>query len=429
MSSPRALVAHLLRRAGFGAAGPELDAAAAAGFPATVDRLLAGLSEPDNRRPPLPALSTFPELQHGHGDSYDQYEALISWWVEKMATTTTPLREKLTLLLHNQFPTGFDKVGVPIFMYHQNELFRTLGPGRFDTLTLALSKDPAMLLWLDTGSDQRQAPNENFARELMERFTMGIGNYTETDVAESARAFTGWSMDWRSGRFEFSDWNHDYGEKVFLGNRGNLSGEDVVRIVTHTPAAARFVTARIWGWLAYPVGVNDPVVASLAPGFAADLNMTNLLRNILNHPAFVSDQARLGLVKQPIEWVAGILRAFKATPATFHKAGGKSFLHWSFANLGQVPFNPPSVGGWGSGQFWLSTAASLAQFNFAQSVASAVDLSPVEKESWPNRIDAIGELLGIDGWTTQSRVAMNRVIDEPAQLVALALTSPEYVAN
>jgi len=208
-----------------------------------------------------------------------------------MATTPTPLREKLTLLLHGQFPTGYDKVGVPIYMHRQNQIFRTMGAGPFDELSLALSTDPSMISWLDLGSNQRLSPNENFARELMERFTMGIGHYSQRDVREAARALTGWSLSYPQGKFEFTTWAHDFGEKTLLGHRGNLSGEDVVRIVTHTDAAAHWVPARMWSFLSYPVGTHDPVVANLAPVFAAEPQHDNLLRAIFMHPNFASTAA------------------------------------------------------------------------------------------------------------------------------------------
>lgn len=179
MSSDRALIGHLYRRAGFGANGAELDAAMSAGYKNTVEKLLAGLSEPDSKTPDVPRLSSAAALNRGHGgNTYKEYVNLVGWWVEKMAVTPTPLREKLTLLLHGQFPTAFEKVGIPAYMHKQNEIFRTKGAGPFDELTLALSLDPAMLSWLDISSNQRRSPNENFGRELMERFTMGIGNYS-----------------------------------------------------------------------------------------------------------------------------------------------------------------------------------------------------------------------------------------------------------
>jgi uncharacterized protein (DUF1800 family) len=367
-------------------------------------------------------------MGHG-GDTWDEYTNLVAWWVEKMATTPTPLREKLTLLLHGQFPTGFSKVGVPAYMHGQNQIFRTKGGGPFDELTLALSTDPAMLTWLDLSSNQRQSPNENFGRELMERFTMGIGNYSQRDVREASRALTGWSLSYPGGRFQFNTWAHDFGEKTLLGYRGNLAGQDVIRIVTHTEASTRWIPARMWSFLAYPVSPNDPVVRDLAPGYASDLNMTNLLRAILMHPNFTSTGAQQGLVKQPIEWVAGIMRGLNLRTESFKKQGGASYLLWVLTNLGQIPFNPPTVGGWGANQYWLSTAASLAQLNFVQTVTQVANLSVIEETAGTSRVATLGDMLGIQTWTPRTNALLRHVRDDFTQLVPLALTSPEIITN
>lgn len=430
MSTDRALLGHLYRRAGFGASSSELDKAATVGFDKTVEHLLSGLTAPESPTPELPHLSAAEALNKGRGGStYDEYVNLVGWWIEKMARTPTPLREKLTLLLHGQFPTGIDKVGPPIYMYRQNEIFRKLGPGPFDQLTAALSIDPAMLVWLDLSSNQRHSPNENFARELMERFTMGIGHYSQRDVQEAARALTGWSLSYPGGRFEFDTWSHDFGEKTFLGHRGNLDGDDVVRIVTHSTAAARWVPSRMWSFLAYPVGTRDAVVTDLAPSFGADLNMTGLLRSTFTHPQFASTTARQGLVKQPIEWVAGIMRALDLRAKSFKKQGGADYLLSVLSNLGQIPFNPPTVGGWGNNQFWLSSASSLAQLNFAQTVTQVADLSAIEEASGSSRVDSLANLLSIDSWSTRTNAILQHVRDDINKLVPLALTAPENITN
>jgi uncharacterized protein (DUF1800 family) len=314
-------------------------------------------------------------------------------------------------------------------MYRQNEIFRKLGGGTFDKLTAELSSDPAMLVWLDVSSNQRQSPNENFARELMERFTMGIGNYSQRDVKEAARAFTGWSLSYPQGAFQFDTWAHDFGEKTLLGQRGDLGAADVVRIVTHTAAAARWIPSRMWSFLAYPVEPNAPVVTELSQSFGADLNLTGLLRSILLHPNFASATAQQGLVKQPIEWVAGLMRGLNLHTKTFEKQGGAGYILDVLSNLGQIPFNPPTVGGWGNNQYWLSSASSLAQLNFAQTITQVADLSVVDEASGSSRVDALGSLLGIDSWSPKTNAILQHVRDDLDKLVPLALTAPESIAN
>jgi uncharacterized protein (DUF1800 family) len=174
---------------------------------------------------------------------------------------------------------------------------------------------------------------------------------------------------------------------------------------------------------------NDPVVSDLAPGYASDLNMTNLLRSIFMHPNFTSVGAQQGLVKQPIEWVAGIMRGLNLRTESFHKQGGAGYLLWVLTNLGQIPFNPPTVGGWGNNRYWLSTAASLAQLNFVQTVTQVADLSPLEETAGASRVAMLGERLGIQNWTPRTNALLQHVRDDFTQLVPLALTSPENITN
>jgi uncharacterized protein (DUF1800 family) len=361
-------------------------------------------------------------------DDYDEFIALATWWLDRMVVSDTPLREKLVLLLHNQFPTSYQKVGYADLMYNQNKLFRTLGSGNFDVLTQAVARDPAMLIWLDTGTDHKAHPNENFARELMERFTMGVGNYTEEDVRQAARAFTGWTLDYTTGEFFFNEYDHDNGEKRFLGRTGRWQGQDVIDIATHTKASSKWV-ARLWSWLAYPVTTRDRVVAELAPSYRKDLDMKNLLEAILRHPDFRSAKATKGLIKQPIEYVVGTLRLLGLTTAAF----SEGTLVWLLASLGQQPFVPLNVGGWGQNQYWLSTAASNAQLSLAWNVAQYADITRIEDLNGnPGaQVAAVRKILGLEAWSHQTYRALWKVAQKgsPEELLVMALVSPEYLIN
>ena len=354
-SSTSSVLAHLYRRAGFGATAAELEAAEKAGFDATVDKLLAGLRDPDpaGDAVKLPALTTLaqasiPGFQY---DDYNEFGELSTWWLQRMVVTDTPLREKLVLLFHEQFPTSYVKVGYSDLMYNQNQLFRKLGAGSFDVLTQAVAKDPAMLIWLDTGTDYKAHPNENFARELMERFTMGVGTYSEKDVRAGARAFTGWELDYTTGEFFFNTYDHDNGEKRYLGHTGRWQGEDVINIATHTEASSRWVVARFWSWLAYPVTPKNPVVTKLAERYRKDLNIANLLESILRHSAFVSPTAMNGLIKQPIEYLIGTLRLLGLTtrPSTRH-------AHVASGISRTAALRAAERRRLGQNQYWLSTS-------------------------------------------------------------------------
>jgi uncharacterized protein (DUF1800 family) len=460
-SALRSELAHLYRRAGFGATPAELDAALARGYPATVEHLLdLGRPDPAADGIPVPAFTSFQaattpsttpttkpaakattsttthDRQALNRQLHQEGVALASWWLQRMVASQNPLREKLTLLWHGHFATAIQKVKLAGLMYRQNQLFRSLGGGNFEALTQAVAKDPAMLLWLDSNTNRSGHPNENFARELMELFTLGIGNYTETDVKEAARCFTGWTYSRQTDGFAFQARRHDDGSKQVLGVSGNLGGEDVIRLVTNTPVSAAWITSRLFSHLAYPVAPSDSVVRELTSAYAGNLDITALLRAIFLHPAFLSPAARQGLVKQPIEYVVGVLRAFSGSGSTTtsptnpanptnlanlaNPANPK--LLATLTQLGQVPFDPPNVGGWPQNGYWLTTATELARLNFAAAVAVRVNLEGI------GDADALAKHLSIDGWSPQTRRVLNAAAT-PQQRVALALTAPEYVLN
>ncbi len=429
----RSAVAHLYRRAGFGARPDELDQAVAAGWDATLARLLA-MTGPDpvadtvrvpqfasaaaaNQRP---AAGT-PAARQAAQAAKAEIDQLVIWWTDRMITTTNPLREKLALFWHGHFATSVQKVKSPRLMYDQNQIFRNAGAGSFSDLTLAVAKDPAMLIWLDANSDRKASPNENFARELLELFTVGIGHYSEDDVKNGARAFTGWQVDRQAGQFNFAANQHDTGAKTFFGQTGNFGGEDVVRIATTSPDAARFITQKVFSHFARPVAFDDPIVSELSGAFATDLDVGRLLRAVFVHPEFTAPASRTGLVKQPIEYVAGTLRALGL------RAGDGPDLGMSLAGLAQVPFAPPSVGGWAQNTYWLNTATALARLHFAAGVAAKASLTSLSSVSAPARPDAAAHLLGVDGWGPATTSALAKVSDDPASLLTAALVSPEYV--
>ncbi|MBV8235037.1 MAG: DUF1800 domain-containing protein [Acidimicrobiia bacterium] len=425
-------IAHLYRRAGFGARPDELDAAVARGYEATVDRLLA-ISTPDPAADAVAVPPLTPPQPFAAGASVAQRQAaqralrqegqqLAQWWLQRMAVAANPFAEKLALFWHGHFATSVEKVRYASLMYRQNQLFRTLGAGSFEDLTQAVAKDPAMLVWLDANSDKKGHPNENFARELMELFTLGLGNYTEDDVKAAARAFTGWTFNPASGQFTLCPAQHDDGVKTVLGQTGNLGGEDVIRIAVHSDASTRFVVANVWSHFAWPVLPADPIVDSLVGAYGPDLNVGRLLRAVFLHPQFTSPQARTGLVKQPIEYVVGVVRAL-GLPARDPR------LLALLQQLGQVPFAPPNVGGWPQNGYWLTTASSSGRLRLATAVVRTADLGAVKSASPAARPEAAARLLSVDGWGPATAAALAQVADDPAALVTLALVAPEYVLN
>jgi uncharacterized protein (DUF1800 family) len=431
-------IALLHRRAGFGASPDELDRLAAGGYDAAVERVLSQLTATDAAADavPLPAFTDFDQpdptpdsaAKRQAQQARDQQRrregaALVEWWLGRMLTTTTPLREKLTLFWHGHFATSIQKVKYPQLMHAQNELLRTSGAGGFEALAQAVAKDPAMLLWLDAATNSKAHPNENFARELMELFTLGIGNYSERDVTEAARCFTGWRLDRKDWTFAFAPKDHDDGPKTVLGQTGAFGGEDVVHLATRSGASARFIASKVWSHFARPGGPDDPVVAQLAAGYAKDLDVTALLRAVFLHPEFRSDATRAGLVKTPIEYVVGAVRALQLKPTQQIVQGMAAVLK----SLGQVPFDPPSVGGWPQNGYWLTTASSLSRLGFAELIVRNADLSSVSRVTGTARVAAVARLLSLDAFTPATEGAFELVLDDPRSLVAVALVSPEYV--
>lgn len=452
-------VAHLLRRAGFGAGPAELDAAMSAGYPATVERLLAGggaAPDPSGDRIPVPTFSPYRPVAAKHGSpealaaAKAQNKALAAelpplqtWWLNRMIVTATPLREKMTLLWHGHFATAVSKVRDPHLMYLQNQLFRTAGMGSFEDLTQAVAKGGAMMLWLDTEKDKKAHANENFSRELMELFTLGVGNYSQSDVEQGARCFTGWSYNRTTDQWVLQARQHDAGTKTFLGRTGNLSGEDAISTILSQPESARFVVAKVWSHLAYPVTPTDPVVNQLVGSYAPSFNITDLLRAVFNNPAFVSPTAKTGLVKQPIEYLVGAARALRLDAGGQHldpasglpaaapaPARGRVGLAQAATALAQTPFNPTNVGGWPQNGYWLNTATSLARVRIAELLAARADLSAIEGTPASQRMAAVAQMLGVvDGWGPSTAAALAPSAGDPVSLVALALASPEYVLN
>ena len=269
---------------------------------------------------------------------------LRAWWWQEMLTTPSPLTEHMALFWHGHFATGMQKVAEPQLMYAQNVLLRRHALGNFGSLLHGMARDPAMLVWLDGLNNRKGQPNENFAREVMELFTLGEGHYTQQDVKEAARAFTGWSRNGETGEFVYRpDW-HDDGEKTVLGVSGRLDGDGVIDILLARPETARFVVGKLWGeFVSPPLNEADQrEIQRLAAGFReSGFEIKPLLRGLFATPAF---QSRGGsLVKSPVELIIGSLRLFDLQPVDWAPLMAEA------EGMGQQLFNPPNVKGWPGG--------------------------------------------------------------------------------
>jgi uncharacterized protein (DUF1800 family) len=361
----RRRASHLYRRAGFGATAAELDLAVSAGRHASVARLVDFEDIPTTELDKLLASPDFDFSSEADDDHpYDQFLALRRWWFLRLIYTPRPLEEKITLFWHGHFATSIDKVGYNVLMYRQNQIFRSLGMSKFKDLLHAVSRDPAMLIWLDNDTNVKDAPNENFAREVMELFTLGRGNYTQKDVTEAARAFTGWTIDGDTLQFTFDTDSHDDGVKSFLGHSGKFTGDDICAILADRPEAAAFIGDRLSRFF-----LGQPPRTALALRlhdvyFATGGQIRELVRAILLSDDFGEAADHSDEFKSPMEFLVGGLRSLSSQTDA-------SSLGDYAALAGQAMYEPPNVAGWKAGASWINTGTYFVRMNFANALSSA----------------------------------------------------------
>ena len=364
---------HLLNRTGFGATDAEIRDFAPLEREAAVDRLLAGSRREAVTAPPAfadgPFVPFVPLATLGEEERRrevqrrrDEGFALREWWLREMLATPSPLTERMTLFWHGHFATGQQKVYSALLMYRQNALLRSEALGNFGKLLHGIARDPAMLIYLDNARSHRRAPNENFAREVMELFTLGEGRYSERDVKEAARAFTGWSVERESGTFLRRAAWHDPGAKTVLGRTGRFDGGEVLDILLARPETAELVAAKLWREFVSPTPEADEVKRLAVVFREARHEVKPLLRALLASRAFWAEENRGVLVKSPVELVVGTLRLFEMRPIDLRPAA------IACATLGQNPFAPPNVKGWPGGEAWINASTLLARKQLVERV-------------------------------------------------------------
>jgi uncharacterized protein (DUF1800 family) len=375
------LAAHLLRRAGFGGSPDQVSHLASLSLNDAVESLVRFPSTADLPAPPggLSDDSAMFALQRDA--SPDQRMAIqqtrraaeqanIEWWLNRMLVSPAPLQEKMTLYLHGHFATASGTKGIyGNDIVDQNALLRSYALGNWRELTHQIVRDRAMLKWLDNARSVKAHPNENMARELMELFTLGIGNYTEQDVRESARAFTGYTFIRATGQFYFNGRQHDDGDKTFLGQTGAFNGDDIVDIIFKQPACAEWFSQKLLSFFLY----SDPE-PELVGDFAAvirknDFNMAPVMSSLFRSQVFYSDRAYRALVKSPVEFVIGSYQLYGIGEL---QPGVLALLR----RMGQLPFHPPSVKGWDGGSQWLNTQTVLARENFSSALVTSPAMAP-----------------------------------------------------
>ena len=406
MDKDIALMAHLMRRAGFGASRGELEERAAKGYEATVEELL----EPEvHGIPPFHEGILYRHFQgfRNPGNPLN----MQSNWMYRMINSPRPLEEKMVLFWHHVFATGYSKVDNGNQMLAQIETFRRCAMGNYRDILVELSKDPAMIFWLDNNENHKHAPNENWGRELLELFSMGQGNYTEEDVKECARAFTGWTISNRLPRnpygrflweFEYREDDHDDTEKMFLGHRGRFNGEDIIDIVIRQPATARFVARHLYNFFVadevqvpswQDVASRDPAAVNIIGDtfITSGYDMRFTLRTLFNSDFFKDEAVRFAKVKSPAELIAGTMRLVGDYK---YPKPGITALAEECNYQGQALLDPPSVEGWHTGGEWIDSGALLRRINFAADQMVKQELpgiqSIIERMSHHETLDAEG---------------------------------------
>ena len=382
-------MAHLFRRAGFSATRDELEAAMAKGYEATVDDLLHPERQPELDYDLI--YRFWPDMQQGNRIEVNQ-----AHWLYRMVNTKKPLEEKMTLFWHMLFATAFSKSNNARMSQRQLEMLRRNSLGDFKTLLLELSKDPAMIFWLDNQENTTDVHNENYGRELLELFSLGIGNYTEDDVKDCARAFTGWGFSHMllngpygriTWKFQFHPELHDFGEKTFLGETGNFDGEDIIDIIVRQEATAQFISKRLFLHFVSDQ-VDQEAVDELAKVFlATNGNIREVMRALLMSDTFRSEKSYYAMVKSPADHVAGVERL----------VGDQRFPEFTiqqvadeFTYMGEALMNPPSVEGWHTGKEWIDTGILVERINFA--AEQVADPNKPGVRAIIERLKAAGEL-------------------------------------
>jgi len=452
MLENRQLIMHLMGKAGFGATPDELDQYVLKGYDGVVEYIL---------NPIIPNILPEDIIHRYHVDIAESRlpTPTAARWMYRLVTTDSPLEEKIALFWHGLFASNFADVQQMTMLYEQVDMFRNLGLGSFKDLLLELSKDTAMSQMLDNIDNHADAINENWGRELLELFSMGIGNYTEDDVKEASRAFTGWTRDnleytpfWPYGRVawhhKFDGNDHDYNQKTFLGETGEFDGEQIVGIIVKQKATAEFICTRLYQYFCSDQIDSDgklTINEMMDTYFKSGYEIRSVLRTLFKLEYFKSEKCRSSKVKSPIELVVGTVRISEAyskpTLAIKDLVDQATFM-------GQTLFQPPSVEGWHEGVEWIDSGTLIERVNFASSEISDLEKPGVKKlisrikgeisNSVSNKdlLDKCSEIIGCDLSDNTRGFLLNSIENSPnnnqkldeqiAQILGFIAATKEY---
>ncbi len=431
METDRLEIARLYHRFGFGPRPGEFKAALADGVSATKAKLLsvpavdlgaAQIAEPNiTNLGPRPDQKTSALIEFNIA-LRQQVKDLPLWWLDRMALSDHALTERMTWFWHGHWATAIGKLNFAYPMYLQNQTLRKYALGNFGEMANAMLNDGALQFWLDGGDNTVKAPNENLARELMELFVLGVNRYTETDVRELARALTGYQIERSSGKVTFNSKRFDPNVKTILGSSTTFNGASATAHLVAQKDNAKFISERVW-FRFISSQIELPSDNLLEKSFESrDISklVTALTDStILSNPNY-------SIVKAPVEWFVGVARYLKLTPSAL-KTPAQLLAYLD--KLAQVPFSPPNVGGWPTDESWLSSASAQSRIQFAAWLIKQADLNALTAIAPNKRIAWLQDELGILEFSNRTRLALDGVKSTPAQLLQLAICSPEYVVS
>ncbi len=381
----QAKVAHLLRRFGLGASEAEIDYYGKGGLSGAIDKLL-------NYEDTDEGFGIDPSVFANPDNGIINMKGYQLWWYLRLVTTRHPFEQKMTVFWHDHFATSAAKVDIGEAMYRHIETLRTFSTGKFSTLLTEISKDPAMLYWLDNNENIKGTAQENFAREVMELFTLGVDNgYTEKDIQEAARALTGWTYGIRRGariiptekpnrnaEFQFVIARHDESEKTVFGKTGKFNGDDVLKILLEKPGTAQYITKKIWEWFVYENPSQSTIETYSKKWIESGLDIKALVRAIVTSDEFYSPKAVRSTIKNPIDFCVSSFRSLGLGSAVIDRVkaaqddqtrrrfvGAVAIVNQKTQAMGMELLYPPDVSGWNGGQEWISTATMVERIKWA----------------------------------------------------------------
>jgi len=428
-TSDRLPISRLINRFGFGPKPGEYGSLLKLGLagaqaklltPPASDAGLASVVEPD-----FPDRGKFPTPGTPERVAFEQVMRsdrlnLELWWLDRMVLADHGLSERINWFWHGHWATSLGKVEFARPMKIQNETLRKYSLANFGDMAQAMVIDPALMYWLDAGANVKQAPNENLARELMELFTLGVGRYTEDDVKAVARGLTGFSVDRSAATFTFDPKKHDDGTFTILGTTGQWNAQSIVKLLIARDDNKTFITDRLWFRL---ISTTLPKPAELEASFSG----REILPVIQKMGSYLSIRdPKMSQVRSPVEWFVAVCRALKITPST---AQNRAQITNYLDKLGQLPFNPPNVGGWPFDEAWLNIASTQFRIAFLSYLIPQGDLSPIAGLTGLQMEDALANWLGIPEFSTRTKAVIRSPGLTSAQIVGMAMCSPEYVVN